>query len=259
MTYAIDIMYQHGMKTKIKALSTFQDRKLEAKMWKWKMVNNVATAVPDTVVCERVVNVEEFRQKGIVQMFERQGWERVLDWCEDNTSRIYLAEVCEWLASLRFRNRNDTPDQWRLVGNTSRGEMTMSFETINCIARFDSLGVQGYDYPAMEHFLDNHANSYDPDGMTVAILPYNGGGTAARSHMSVEGRILQGISLEHVLVRFGDRGGLRASDCRVVHSLLYGTPTLSWRHIIMMNTWFTQESFHTRMIPYVRLISAMIL
>ncbi|KAJ0614668.1 hypothetical protein HanIR_Chr02g0065001 [Helianthus annuus] len=61
------------------------------------------------------------------------------------------------------------------------------------------------------------------------------------------------------MVRFGDRGGVRASDCRVLHSLLYGTPTLSWRHIIMMNTWFTQESFHRRMIPYVRLISAMIL
>ncbi|KAF5809243.1 hypothetical protein HanXRQr2_Chr04g0154891 [Helianthus annuus] len=77
--------------------------------------------------------------------------------------------------------------------------------------------------------------------------------------MTVEGRILQGISLENVLVRFGDRGGVRASDCRVVHSLLYGTPTLSWRHIIMMNTWFTQESSQRRFIPYVRLISAMIL
>ncbi|KAF5781922.1 hypothetical protein HanRHA438_Chr11g0502291 [Helianthus annuus] len=95
--------------------------------------------------------------------------------------------------------------------------------------------------------------------MIEAILPYNTGGAAARNQMTVEGKILQGISLENVLVRFGDRGGVRASDCRVVHSLLYETPTLSWRHIIMMNTWFTRESFHMRMIPYVRLISAMIL
>ncbi|MFS7935412.1 hypothetical protein Hanom_Chr05g00403141 [Helianthus anomalus] len=95
--------------------------------------------------------------------------------------------------------------------------------------------------------------------MTASILPYNDGGVAARSHLTVKGKILQGISLENVMVRFGDRGGVKASDCRVLHSLLYGTPTLSWRHIIMMNTWFTQESFHRRMIPYVRLISAMIL
>ncbi|KAJ0707790.1 hypothetical protein HanRHA438_Chr09g0403961 [Helianthus annuus] len=191
-------------------------------------------------------------------MFEHQGWERVLDCCEDNTSRVYLAEVCEWLASLKFRNRNDTPDQWRLVSTTSRGEMTMSFETINCIARY-SLGVQAYDYPNIEHFLDNLANSHDPDKMTEAILPYNDGRAAARSQMTVEGKILEGISLENVLLRFGDRGGVRVSDCRVIHSLLYGTPTLSWWHIIMMNTWFTRESFHRRMIPYVRLISAMIL
>ncbi|KAM0002117.1 hypothetical protein Hdeb2414_s0341g00872131 [Helianthus debilis subsp. tardiflorus] len=40
---------------------------------------------------------------------------------------------------------------------------------------------------------------------------------------------------------------------------MYGIPTLTWRHIIMMNTWITRDSFHRRMIPYVRCISAMIL
>ncbi|KAM0057805.1 hypothetical protein Hdeb2414_s0005g00162741 [Helianthus debilis subsp. tardiflorus] len=137
--------------------------------------------------------------------------------------------------------------------------MTMSFETINCIAQFDSLGVQAYDYPTIEHFLDNHANDHDPDGMTEVILPYNDGGVAARSHLMVEGKILQGISLENAMVRFGDRGRVRACDCRVIHALFYGTPTLSWRHIIMMNTWITRESFHGRMVPYVCLISSMIL
>ncbi|MFS7956517.1 hypothetical protein Hanom_Chr07g00655521 [Helianthus anomalus] len=52
---------------------------------------------------------------------------------------------------------------------------------------------------------------------------------------------------------------MRASDGRVIHALVYGTPTLSWRHIIMMNTWLTRESYHRRMIPYARLISEMIL
>ncbi|MFS8022464.1 hypothetical protein Hanom_Chr16g01439751 [Helianthus anomalus] len=40
---------------------------------------------------------------------------------------------------------------------------------------------------------------------------------------------------------------------------MYGTPTLSWTHIIIMNTWDTQESCTRSMIPYARLISAMIL
>ncbi|KAJ0514132.1 hypothetical protein HanHA300_Chr10g0365911 [Helianthus annuus] len=58
---------------KNKALSTFQDKRMEIKLWKWKMVNGVSTVVPDRVVCERAVNVEEFRKIGIVQMFERPG------------------------------------------------------------------------------------------------------------------------------------------------------------------------------------------
>ncbi|KAF5821634.1 hypothetical protein HanRHA438_Chr01g0016651 [Helianthus annuus] len=79
--------------------------------WKWKMVN-AKTSIPERVVLERMVNVEEFRTIGIIQMFERLGWERVLDWCEDITPRIYLTAVCEWLASLRFNNKDGPPHTW---------------------------------------------------------------------------------------------------------------------------------------------------
>ncbi|MFS7996800.1 hypothetical protein Hanom_Chr12g01134061 [Helianthus anomalus] len=111
----------------------------------------------------------------------------------------------------------------------------------------------------MEHFFDNKANDHDQEGMIESVFPYNDGGVAAKSHLMVEGKTIQGISLENDMVRFGDRGKVRASDCRVIHALVYGKPTSSWRHIIMMNTWITRESCHRRMIPYVRLISAMIL
>ncbi|KAJ0519557.1 hypothetical protein HanHA89_Chr11g0449991 [Helianthus annuus] len=243
---------------KNRQLSSYQDRKLEAKLWKWKMTNGVNTSIPTRVVCERSVNVEEFRKIGIVQMFERLGWESVLDWCEDNTHRIYLSEVCEWLSTLKFVNKNESPSQWKLVGKTSRGNMTMSFETMNRIARFDSLGVQAYDYPSIENFFDNHLNINDMEQLIDVVLPTHPGGDMKKKHMSLEGKILQGISVENILVRFGDRGGVRVSDCRVVHALLYGTPTLSWRHIVMMNTWATRESSQRRFIPYARLISAML-
>ncbi|KAJ0694064.1 hypothetical protein HanPI659440_Chr15g0604511 [Helianthus annuus] len=85
---------------KKKALSRYNNKRLEAKMWKWKMVTGVSTSVPERIVCERAVNVEEFRTIGITQRFEELGWERVLDWCEDITSRVYLTTVCEWLSTL---------------------------------------------------------------------------------------------------------------------------------------------------------------
>ncbi|MFS7943699.1 hypothetical protein Hanom_Chr06g00503291 [Helianthus anomalus] len=60
------------------------------------------------------------------------------------------------------------------------------------------------------------------------------------------------------MVRFGDRGRVQTWDLRVIYSLLYGEPKLSWRHRVMMNIWDTRESFSRKMILYVRLISEMI-
>ncbi|KAM0044353.1 hypothetical protein Hdeb2414_s0010g00352201 [Helianthus debilis subsp. tardiflorus] len=60
------------------------------------------------------------------------------------------------------------------------------------------------------------------------------------------------------MVRLGDRGKLRMWDLRILHALLVGTPKLSWRHITMTNTWDTRNQYKRKMIPCVRLISAMI-
>ncbi|KAF5766728.1 hypothetical protein HanRHA438_Chr15g0731181 [Helianthus annuus] len=144
-------------------------------MWKWKMVTGVQTSVPERIVSERAVNVEEFRTIGITHWFEEHGWEKVLDWCEDITSRVYLAAVCEWLSTLRFENSDGSAPTWQLIGNIRKNQMIMSIEYMNAIARFDSLGVEPYDYYDYDHFLDNRTNSADPDQMLAAILPGSGG------------------------------------------------------------------------------------
>ncbi|MFS7911176.1 hypothetical protein Hanom_Chr02g00114971 [Helianthus anomalus] len=137
---------------KKKPLSKFNNKKLEAKMWKWKMVSGVTNFVPERVVCERAVNAEEFSSIGITQKFKGLGWEQVLDWCEDITSRVYLAAVCEWLSTLRFVNMDGPAPTWQLIGNISKNQMVMSFEHMNAIARFNSLGVEAYDYYDLDHF-----------------------------------------------------------------------------------------------------------
>ncbi|KAM0013444.1 hypothetical protein Hdeb2414_s0043g00741041 [Helianthus debilis subsp. tardiflorus] len=228
-------------------------------VWKLKMVTGVSTFVADRVVCEPAVNVEEFRTIGITQRFEELGWERVLDWCEDITSRVYLAAVYEWLSTLRFENSDGPAPTWQLIGNIAKNQMIMSFEHMNAIARFDSLVVEAYDYYDYDHFLDNKTNTAYPDQMLASIFPGSGGAGKSRNDLSLEGRILQGISIENIMVWFRDRRTVKAPDCRVLHALLYGTPRLSWRQIVMINTWDTRESFKQKMIPYVRLISTMIL
>ncbi|MFS8018756.1 hypothetical protein Hanom_Chr15g01395791 [Helianthus anomalus] len=133
--------------------------------------------------------------------------------------------------------------------------MIMSFEHMNSIARFDSLGVEAYDYYDYDRFLDNKTNTADPDQMFATVLPGSRGAWESRNDLSLEGRIYQGISLENVMVRFGDHKKVKAPDCRVLHALLYGMPRLSWRQIVMMNTCDTRDSCTRN----VRLISAMIL
>ncbi|KAM0032356.1 hypothetical protein Hdeb2414_s0016g00474101 [Helianthus debilis subsp. tardiflorus] len=130
---------------------------------------------------------------------------------------------------------------------------------MNCIARFDSLRYDEYTYYTIDQFLDNKMNAADPHGMVQATLPHSDSGAALRSHLSVEVKILQNISLDDIMGRFGDRGKVKATDCWVIHSLLFGTPKSSWHHIVMINTRDTQESYVGWMIPYVRLISAIIL
>ncbi|KAJ0684903.1 hypothetical protein HanRHA438_Chr11g0495881 [Helianthus annuus] len=191
------------------------------------MVTGLSTSVLERIVPERAVNVEEFRTIGIVQMFERFSWDKVLDWCEDATPRVYLTTVYEWLASLRFINRDGPANTRQLVGDTGRGQMVMSFEIMNCIARCDSLGIDAYDYYSIDRFFDNKMNTDDPEGMTWSVLPFSDGGAALRSHLSMEGKILQGISLENIKVRFGDRGKIKGPDYRVLHALMFGSPRLS--------------------------------
>ncbi|MFS8032316.1 hypothetical protein Hanom_Chr17g01556151 [Helianthus anomalus] len=81
-------------------------------MWKMKMVTGLSKAVTDIVVFECAVNVEEFRTIGITQRFEKLGWERVLDRCDDITTRVYLAAVSEWLSTLRFENSEWPAPTW---------------------------------------------------------------------------------------------------------------------------------------------------
>ncbi|MFS8002806.1 hypothetical protein Hanom_Chr13g01206441 [Helianthus anomalus] len=193
------------------------------------MVMGVTNSVPDRAVCECVVNVDEFRTIGSTQRFEDLGWERVLDWCKDITSWVYLAAVCEWLSTLRFVNADGPTPTWQLIGNIGKNRMIMSFQHMNAIDRFDSLGVEAYDYYELDQLLDKKTNAADPDQMLAAVLPGSGDMGESRNDLSLEGRILQGISLENVMVRFEDHRKVKAPDCRVLHSLLYGTPRLSWR------------------------------
>ncbi|KAF5812430.1 hypothetical protein HanXRQr2_Chr04g0192511 [Helianthus annuus] len=182
-------------------------------------MSQIKSTIDKFCVCEILINAEEFRQIGITQKFERLGWERVLDWCEGATQRVYPKAVTEWLSTLRLENAEENPALWRLVGETAKGTMVMSFDTMNQIANL-TRWVKVFT-------------------TTIAL-------------------VFSGNRVLFKRIRLWDTGKLRAWDLRVLHSLLYGEPKLSWRHITIMNIWDTRNQFKQKVIPYVRLISAMI-
>ena len=126
--------------------------------------------IPELGVYERLVDTEEFHQIGITQRFQALGWERALDWMEGATPRVYLTAVTNWLASLKFENKHDHPSRWRLVGDTGRGNMVMSFDTMNRIADFDSLGTDRFTYYAYDSFLSPNTIATDPENMVDIVL-----------------------------------------------------------------------------------------
>ncbi|KAF5772326.1 hypothetical protein HanXRQr2_Chr13g0575581 [Helianthus annuus] len=222
-------------------------------------MSKLANPIDKQCVYERLVNAKEFRQIGITQKFERLGWERVLDWVEDVTPKVYIKEVTEWLAILRLEHADEEPSRWRLKGEISKGTMVMSFQTMNRVTNFDSLSEGSYSTYETRHFWEGHVVQTDPLDLVNATLPnYTGGEQYNRAHLSVEGKILQNIFLENVMVRLGDRGKLRVWDLRVLHMLMYGEPTLSWRHVVMIHIWDTRNQYKRKMITHVRLINAMI-
>ncbi|KAJ0715437.1 hypothetical protein HanPI659440_Chr13g0501131 [Helianthus annuus] len=126
--------------------------------------------------------------------------------------------------------RDENPASWRLKGDTSKGTMAMSFQTMNQIENFDSLGEGSYSYYETRLFLEGHVVQPNPINLVDATLANYTSGQFNRIHLSVAGKILQNISLENILVRLGDRGsylfgifGCSTRSCMVSLSCHGGT------------------------------------
>ncbi|KAM0050087.1 hypothetical protein Hdeb2414_s0008g00293531 [Helianthus debilis subsp. tardiflorus] len=154
-------------------------------------MSKVTNPIDKLCVYERLVNAEEFKQIGITQKFERLGWERIFDWVEDATPKVYLKEVTEWLATLRLEHADEELSRWKLKGETSKGVMVMSFQTMNQIANFDSLSEGSYIYYEIWHLWENNVIQADQSGLVNTTLPnYTEDEQYNRTHLSVEGKIL---------------------------------------------------------------------
>ncbi|KAF5760081.1 hypothetical protein HanXRQr2_Chr16g0749091 [Helianthus annuus] len=91
-----------------KSLHKFNHKQTEVKLWRYKMAQ-VTNPIDKLCVFERLVNSEEFQLIGVTQKFERLGWERVLDWVEGATPKVYLKAVIVWLSTLRLENAGENP------------------------------------------------------------------------------------------------------------------------------------------------------
>ncbi|KAK1422514.1 hypothetical protein QVD17_25690 [Tagetes erecta] len=212
---------------------------------------------------ERVVDTAEFRDLGIVQKFEALGWEAALNCYDGETEKRYLVPIMHWVGSLRYDSGRRPPQTIRLIGEVDGVEVVMSRETLSALANFDSKpngrGTDKYIYPSAAELFDRAKEHPQYNQMLNDLFPQGGNdGTMRRNLMKMTTRLLLLLVQQNILPRRSDRGYIRTQDVQIVHSLLTGSPRISFMHLVMQNIWYSRNKVDKRTIPYCRLITALL-
>ncbi|MFS7969708.1 hypothetical protein Hanom_Chr09g00812361 [Helianthus anomalus] len=99
---------------------------------------------------EKEMTMDQFRLFGIVHKFEALGWEAALSCYDGESERLYLDDVQQWVGTLKLDPVRRPPKIMSLTGRAGEVDVTMSMETLNEIARFDSKPASQYSYPTEE-------------------------------------------------------------------------------------------------------------
>ncbi|KAI3827074.1 hypothetical protein L1987_01137 [Smallanthus sonchifolius] len=108
-------------------------------LYKEKMASKVDKE--SIFVCKRLVQLFAFRALGVVECFERLGWEVVLVFHDpDQVGRIPNRSIVNWMTTLERHMGDNPPRTMSLTGRVGKKEVVMSFDTIRQVAPFDSTG-----------------------------------------------------------------------------------------------------------------------
>ncbi|MFS8025285.1 hypothetical protein Hanom_Chr16g01473171 [Helianthus anomalus] len=97
-------------------------------------------------ICEREVRKVEFGPFNVFAQFRALGWEAALSCYDKDNKNLFMDEIQEWMATLKC-NRYDKPSQMKLTCKVNGIKVEMSFDTLQKLAKYDSLPARDYIIP----------------------------------------------------------------------------------------------------------------
>ncbi|KAK9052264.1 hypothetical protein SSX86_028892 [Deinandra increscens subsp. villosa] len=209
-------------------------------------------------ICEKEVPENEFKPFGVIKKFKALGWEAALKCHDRETKKLYAEEIEDWVATLKLY-QGSSPSKVRLEGYVNDVKVTMSFDTLNEIAKFDSKGSKRYVYPDLNDIYI-HPERHSTWSMMLDELFVPGADRAHlhRDELKLKPKMLHLIMQHNVIPRRGDKTEVRFPEVPILYALFHGKPLVSFRYLVIYNIWLSRDSIDRKIIPHCRLITALL-
>ncbi|KAJ0805316.1 hypothetical protein HanPI659440_Chr02g0048531 [Helianthus annuus] len=180
----------------------------EPEEWQPTLFNDRMNLLKDKAaafICEREVREVEFGPFNVFARFRALGWEAALSCYDKDNKNLFKDEIQEWMATLTC-NKYDKPSQMKLTGTVNGIDVEMSFNTLEKLARYDSLPACDYTIPSLDDFLlKPEAHPRWNDMLEALFLPGTFSGTLYRRYLKIEVKLLLTICILNVIPRRGDK------------------------------------------------------
>ncbi|KAJ0686718.1 hypothetical protein HanOQP8_Chr11g0418761 [Helianthus annuus] len=213
-------------------------------------------------VAERFTMISDFQYYGLVKCFQRLGWEAALTYNNNNKSEVYTDEIVEWMSTLEKKDGKNPPFTTKLIGYVGNKKVALSFEAMDKIVKFDTGAVnpqREYEYLSAEKifgkgddWLTMLRELFQVDDIREDMKLY-------KKDLKPLPKLLTCILNWNVIPRAGDKEKIRNYEIRVLYALITGRPTISFKHLVLLNVWESREDYDRKRIPHIRLLTRVLM
>ncbi|KAJ0456962.1 hypothetical protein HanIR_Chr15g0768411 [Helianthus annuus] len=205
---------------------------------------------------EKRIHKPDLRALGLYEKFIELDWEPVLDFQGNESGEVYLRSVMEWLSTLTKNDRSDPPRTVTLTEKVNGKPATMSPASLSQIAKFDSKADSFYTFIKEDDYYNDQKKIVGENVMYSELFLLDKGVGMKRDNLKPLVRVLLSLVVSNVAPRLGDMMGIRKWELVVLFALMTGQMHLSFRQLVMLHIWQSQNKRQKKLIPHARLISA---
>ncbi|MFS8018161.1 hypothetical protein Hanom_Chr15g01388881 [Helianthus anomalus] len=146
----------------------------------------------------------------------------VLEFRGNESGKVYLLSVTEWLSTLTKNDGNDLPRTVTLTEKVNGKPTTMSFASLSQIAKFDSKADNFYTYTKEYDYFNDPKKIVAENVMFSELFLLEKGVAMKRDNLKPLVRVLLSLVVSNVAPRLGDMMGIRKWVLVVLCALMTG-------------------------------------